>query len=1071
MKLRYLLIIPVVITITGCSLTFWQEDEQDPTNEVLSEIQRAERERLTAGRSERPPLSSLNLVPARNMEEVTITPTKREIPPLSLEQKRDEYEALLPLMRDPEQKRQVAFRLADIRMLLAEQALEKGDSEQQSYFDDAIAGYLKVLNQNEVSEPVPGENLTDEQQRTNIKLMDAMYQLSRAMDLAGQREQSVDVAKEFLATFSTTSFAISEKHVELYFRIGEHYFAQQDFSQAINYYSQVLENSPASSKSNFYSISAYMLGWSYFKLDDYDNALIGFNKMLAHSLPNLPDIDSTTLDNLALTKGNLRLVKDSLRIMALTFSYRGNDQAIQSFYRTQGQQPYEHLVYEELAQQHLDDDRYQDSAAVLLAFAQEYPFHDRSVEFFVRHIDAYILGGFPEKVLTAKRDFVTQYALGNGVVNSLNTPLGQQASPYLQQYLPELAQTEHSIAQGIEKLIAQRQQGQNNNDFAQAFTSQQASEAQLSQWRSVDNDALLALRDEALNNAIEYYQNYVFTYENDLELLAKVAELRFYMAEALLSAKRYQEAIRAFETYAYQDQINPMAVEAAYAAILAYQQMPEDALPDTLSGDPVYSIEQLSQKRFVESFAADRRSPAIALNLMQDLFKQKHYLAAMHWAQWTLEEAVELHQFSTQQTNSSILVMAHSHYALNQYAQAEVFYERILTRLPAQDERVPELTETLAASIYKQGESALLSANLTPAFLATLDLTSFTLSDPQRQALEIAVGHLQRLVKKTPNAEVSIVAQYDDATYNALLGNWHQAINKWKAFEAQYPKHELSANIEPQLLFAYEQVQDWESAARILLGRFYADKKSEQGRLSLFNAAEYFEKANNREMALDSFRRYAHAFPEPMGMANEARFNLSEYYLETNEDANRRYWLNKMMQAQLKLSSSDPSAVGTPRSRYLAAMSAMVFAQDAEIVFERTKLTIPLDRSLHAKQKALQNAIDGYDRVMSFAVAQYTTEANYRLATLYSTLANDLMDSERPDGLSALESEQYEYLLEEQAFPFEETAIQIHEKNIARIQNGIYDDFIKQSFKALSGFLPARYNKPEVTEEVTANEL
>jgi hypothetical protein len=81
------------------------------------------------------------------------------------------------------------------------------------------------------------------------------------------------------------------------------------------------------------------------------------------------------------------------------------------------------------------------------------------------------------------------------------------------------------------------------------------------------------------------------------------------------------------------------------------------------------------------------------------------------------------------------------------------------------------------------------------------------------------------------------------------------------------------------------------------------------------------------------------------------------------------------------------------------------------------------------------------------------------------------MNSSRPDGLSALELSQYDILLEEQAYPFEETAIGLHEKNIARVRAGLYDDWVKNSFIALKNKNPGRYNKPEVIAEVTIDDL
>ena len=71
------------------------------------------------------------------------------------------------------------------------------------------------------------------------------------------------------------------------------------------------------------------------------------------------------------------------------------------------------------------------------------------------------------------------------------------------------------------------------------------------------------------------------------------------------------------------------------------------------------------------------------------------------------------------------------------------------------------------------------------------------------------------------------------------------------------------------------------------------------------------------------------------------------------------------------------------------------------------------------------------------------------------------MDSQRPKGLSSEELEQYDILLEEQAFPFEEKAISIHEANIKHTSQGIYNQWIKNSIKVLSDILPVRYAKQE----------
>jgi hypothetical protein len=67
--------------------------------------------------------------------------------------------------------------------------------------------------------------------------------------------------------------------------------------------------------------------------------------------------------------------------------------------------------------------------------------------------------------------------------------------------------------------------------------------------------------------------------------------------------------------------------------------------------------------------------------------------------------------------------------------------------------------------------------------------------------------------------------------------------------------------------------------------------------------------------------------------------------------------------------------------------------------------------------------------------------------------------------MGAEELEQYDILLEEQAFPFEEKAIEIHEANAARAREDVYDEWVQKSFDALARLKPARYAKAEIGAE------
>jgi len=59
--------------------------------------------------------------------------------------------------------------------------------------------------------------------------------------------------------------------------------------------------------------------------------------------------------------------------------------------------------------------------------------------------------------------------------------------------------------------------------------------------------------------------------------------------------------------------------------------------------------------------------------------------------------------------------------------------------------------------------------------------------------------------------------------------------------------------------------------------------------------------------------------------------------------------------------------------------------------------------------------------------------------------------------------EKYEADLDETAFPFEEKAIKVHEKNMELLHAGVLDDWTEKSLSRLAELMPGRYAKNEVS--------
>ena len=99
--------------------------------------------------------------------------------------------------------------------------------------------------------------------------------------------------------------------------------------------------------------------------------------------------------------------------------------------------------------------------------------------------------------------------------------------------------------------------------------------------------------------------------------------------------------------------------------------------------------------------------------------------------------------------------------------------------------------------------------------------------------------------------------------------------------------------------------------------------------------------------------------------------------------------------------------------------------------------------------------------LLDYEVGDVTAAATFYLAEMYADFSKDLKESERPAGLGALEREEYDLAIEEQAYPFEEKAIATHKSNLELISRGVYDEWIERSLQKLAKFVPARYDKPE----------
>lgn len=508
---------------------------------------------------------------------------------------------------------------------------------------------------------------------------------------------------------------------------------------------------------------------------------------------------------------------------------------------------------------------------------------------------------------------------------------------------------------------------------------------------------------------------------------------RFLLAEVLFESGRFAEAAREYERTAYDYPLHPKSAAAGYAALIAY-----DKHKPSLSGEGLalwhrQGIE--SALMFATSFPEHPESARVLTKADEELFALDEFDRVIEVSKQILERNPPV-EAAFQRTAATLL--AHSLFDRGRFAEAEAAYLRVQTYLPPGDPDRNAIEERIAASIYKQAEAKQAAGDASGA-----------------------VDDFLRVGALAPNAKVRANAEFDAASILVQNKQWDRAATVLEAFRRNHPNHELAPEVTRALAVAYlETGQSLQAAAELERIAAREQESVDVRRAALWQAAELYEKSASPTNAARLYALYVEQFPRPLDPAMDARQKLADMAGTQNDVRTRARWLAEIIQAD-----KQAGAERTDRSRYLAAKATLETAEPHVALFNAVKLVAPLDRSLKGKREAMEKVLAIYGQALDYGVAEVTTAATYGMAELYRTLGADLLASERPKDLDADALEQYDLLLEEQAFPFEEKAIELHELNVARTREGIYDEWVQRSFDALAKLVPARYARTEIGED------
>jgi tetratricopeptide (TPR) repeat protein len=798
----------------------------------------------------------------------------------------------------------------------------------------------------------------------------AIYQLARAHESLGEPEAALARLDELVSDHPDSAY-----YDEAQFRRGETFFSAQRYADAERAYAAVLGRDAGSA---FRQQALYKHGWSLFKQSRDEESSASFLALLDGLLVE----DGGVRPSADLSRPEQELSADAMRALAITFAASEGPVSLQAALNRHGAAPYESRLYRALGDLYVEKERYQDGAEAYRAFARRRPLDPEAPLLLVGATEAYAKGGFTSLVLDGKRQLVEEYGPRSEFWRAQGPNLDPAVSDAVQSNLLDLAQHHHALAQ--------------------------------KSGSSTDRDA-----------AVRWYRDYL----DGFDAAPQAPATRLLLADLLFEGANFEAAAAEYERAAYSYGANPAAGRAGYAALVAYDKAEAQVPEAQRAALRLRAID--SSLRFADTFPEQAEVPGVLARTTKALFDAGDRERAESVAQRLL--ALGPRADAGQQL-VAWTVLAHTYFDSARYVEAERAYGELSTRLPPQDPLRAEVTERLAASVYRQAEAKQAAGDVAGA-----------------------VSEFLRVASVAPASPVRATAEYDAATLLVTAQQWNEAATVLEAFRRNHPDHPLQADATRKLAVAYLEGGRQREAA-LELERVVANpaEEAEVRRAALWQAAELYTGSADVAAARRCYAEYVGRYPAPFEPAIEARHELAELAAQANDSADRVRWLDDLIAADRAA-----GAARTDRSRFLAAGAALEIARPLDGVARAVKLAAPLDRSLLAKKKALEAALAGYGRAAEYGIAAVTTEASFAMADLYRHLGQSLMESERPGDLSAEELEQYDLLLEEQAFPFEEKAIGIHEKNASRAAAGVYDDWVRKSYAALAEMKPGRYARIE----------
>ena len=865
----------------------------------------------------------------------------------------------------------------------------------------------------------------------------------------GEMEQGQEAQAAYLALIER--FPTSPFVPEAWVRLGDWHFdevAANSLPQAAEAFSKLY----AYPDHPLYARAVYKLGWTYYRMDDFEQAVEAFTRLLDFYVARAGKTGE---------KPGGDVWPEAIQYTAISFSDEkwGGVEKARAFFAARGGRPYEAEVFTRLGDILFDQTRFSAAVEAYKVVLERAPLSPDAPRIQGKIVLAW------SRDRRFDREAVERQALVDAFSEGTAWWQQNKGDPVLVASVRDL--TEKSLMRAASFHHAQAQQLKAAGKLDEA----------VGQYR-------LAARS---------YGDYLARFPHSKQAY----ELAYNYADSLYNALAFEQAARTYAAVRDDPADDKYRDESAISAVISWEGevvrlQRAGLLPDRkvlLSTDrkegeriervPLPDVYQ-NLVRDSDAFVARRGEAARAATLAFKAGEVFYRYNDFDEARCRFEEVVARWPASEVSQFAANLIIE-SYLAMKDWKAVEEYSSRLQS---AQVARNPALYASLQK--FKLGGR----------FKRAMQLMD-------EKQYEPAAALFVALVQEDPKHEFADKALYNAASCYEGARRFESALRMYERISVEYPRAALADEALFRVGFNAENTYDFEKAVDryVLLVEKYPGSKHRKD--ALYNAARAQENLQRYDAAAAAYARYARAYPDAEDAAR-TQFHAALIYEKTGEwrreiaglqDFNRRFGRSKehelLVQSQLKIALAwrELKVEKNARAGYAAtvaefarrglnpetapraaAAAAEARFRLAEYEFEKyDAITLPattdprkLKKALEAKFAEAKRVAPLYDEVSRYKRPDWILAAFYRRAYLLERLAQTIYDAPVPAEYKKAGKEEYlaayQDGLAQFAQPYEDQAVTVYVQAIESARKlHVKNEWTKKIGESLARYRPREY--------------